>query len=172
MCVFMCQMVEDQIMEAVSQFSCTRFEFWASNTFCWIMVDIPNPTLYVWHSEDISNPTPLACAQDSRKAWTIFNQIWKLIVNKSRSLRDSDLPSFRLSEVVTGQVTWIQVRARAEPMASDATWRSGVKVHVQSECEIQGRTFSEGWTAWLNTGRFWVKDSQGWKQPARYSEEV
>ena len=55
----------------------------------------------------------------------------------------SDLPSFRLSEVVR----WPAFRcARCHPSASEWTWRSGVQVHVQSECTLKGRTFGAGRT--------------------------
>ena len=55
----------------------------------------------------------------------------------------SDLPSFRLSEVVR----WPAFRcARCHPSASEWTWRSGVQVHVQSECTLKGRKIGAGRT--------------------------
>ena len=54
-----------------------------------------------------------------------------------------DLPGFRLSEVVR----WPAFKwARCQPSASEWTWRSGVQVHVQSECKIKGRTLGASLT--------------------------
>ena len=55
----------------------------------------------------------------------------------------SDLPDFRLSEVVR----WPAINcAWCHPSASEWTWRSRVQVQVQSECTQKGRTFGAGQT--------------------------
>ena len=81
----------------------------------------------------------------------------------------SDLPDFRPSEVVR----WPAFKcARCHPSASEWTWRSGVQVHVQSECTMKGRTFGAGLTGTAKHRSIPSQWQPGGPHPARYSEAV